>query len=182
MYIHPGWYIPILFLVFIDTHNPTDFIVLVLVNDTSTIIYMFPRVLLFIAKKINPFYFGLHKYLKLICLINFGWQTRVLFQCFVYTIKLVSLIANYLNSTMWISLLLIILSNDIQLNPGPTKPMEGFCFARWNLNSLAKDNFSRIELLQVLNSSYNYDILLICETSLNDEIELPSPLMEGYNF
>ena len=84
---------------------------------------------------------------------------------------------------MWLPFLLIILSNDIELNPGPLTPTKGFTFAQWNINSLGKDEFSRVNLLQSQNVIHNYnDIISLCETSLNDESQIPKPLMEGYEF
>ena len=49
-------------------------------------------------------------------------------------------------------------------------------------NSLAKDNFQRVRLIEAHNSIYNYDLISICETSLNDSIELPDILLDGYTF
>jgi len=43
----------------------------------------------------------------------------------------------------------------------------------WNVNSLAKDNFKRVRLIEAHNSIFNYDLISICETSLNDSVELP---------
>ena len=45
----------------------------------------------------------------------------------------------------------------------------------WNLNSLAKDNFKRVSLIEAHNSLFNYDMISICETSLNDTVEIPEP-------
>ena len=52
----------------------------------------------------------------------------------------------------------------------------------WNLNSLAKDNFQRVRLLEAHNSIFNYDLISICETSLNDLVELPLTLINDYTF
>ena len=41
----------------------------------------------------------------------------------------------------WLPIILIILSNDINLNPGPHFQNKFFNFMSWNVNSLAKDNF-----------------------------------------
>ena len=38
----------------------------------------------------------------------------------------------------------------------------------WNLNSLAKDNFQRVQLIEAHNSIFDYDLISICETSLSD--------------
>ena len=54
-----------------------------------------------------------------------------------------------------------------------------FSFCNWNCNSITKNNFNRVDLLKVQASIYNYDILSLCETLLNDTVEIPEPLLEG---
>ena len=83
----------------------------------------------------------------------------------------------------WIPCFLIIISNDVHVNPGPNNINNNiFSFCNWNCNSLAKDNFNRVDLLKVQASIYNYDIIGLCETLLNDNVEIPESLIEGYNF
>ena len=82
----------------------------------------------------------------------------------------------------WLPVFLIVISNDIHLNPGPHYNNNFFNFMSWNLNSLAKDNFQRIRLIEAHNSIFNYDLISICETSLNDSVELPSTLLNDYTF
>ena len=50
------------------------------------------------------------------------------------------------------------------------------------INSLAKDNFQRIRLIEAHNTLFNYDLIFICETSLNDSVELPETLLDDYTF
>ena len=71
--------------------------------------------------------------------------------------------------------LVIYLSNDISKNPGPEPHFQNnfFNFMSWNLNSLAKDNFRRVSLIEAHNSFFNYDLISVSETSLNDSVELP---------
>ena len=79
---------------------------------------------------------------------------------------------------------MLILSNDIHQNPGPFTNSY-FTFMNWNCNSLAKDDFHRLNLIQADNSIFNYDIISLCETSLNDEVVLPDPknyLNNEYSF
>ena len=52
----------------------------------------------------------------------------------------------------------------------------------WNLNSIVKDNFQRVQAIEAHNSLFNYDLISICETSLNDSIEIPDPLLNDYTF
>ena len=85
---------------------------------------------------------------------------------------------------MWVSLLLVLLSNDIEMNPGPGHSYREnfFTFMNWNLNSLSKDNFQRVQAIEAHNSLFNYDLISVCETSLNSSIEIPDPLLNDYNF
>ena len=71
----------------------------------------------------------------------------------------------------WLPVFLIVISNDIHFN-----------FMSWNLNSSAKDNFQRVRLIEAHNSIFNYDLISICETSLNDSVELPLTLLNVYTF
>ena len=82
----------------------------------------------------------------------------------------------------WLPIILIILSNDINLNPGPHLQNNLFNFVTWNVNSLAKENFHRVRLIEAYNSIFHYDLISICETSLNDSVELPDNLLNDYTF
>ena len=44
------------------------------------------------------------------------------------------------------------------------------------------DNFQRVSLIEAHNSLFNYDLISICETSLNDSVEFPEPLLNEYTF
>ena len=83
---------------------------------------------------------------------------------------------------LWVTLLLILLSNDIEMNPGPSYHDNFFTFMNWNLNSLVNDNFQRVQAIEAHNALFNYDLISICETSLNDSIEIPDPLLNDYTF
>ena len=58
-------------------------------------------------------------------------------------------------------------------NCGPPFHNSFFNFMSWNVNSIAKDDFQRVCLIEAHNSIFNYDLSSICETSLNDSIKLP---------
>ena len=92
---------------------------------------------------------------------------------------------NYELSALWIFALLILLSSDVHPNPGPPQsPPElsnGYLsFCNWNLNTISKDNFSRVSLLQAHNTIFKYDIISLCETSLNDSTQVPEGILPGY--
>ena len=42
------------------------------------------------------------------------------------------------------------------------------------------DNFQRVRLIEAHNCIFNYDLVSICETSLNDSVELPETLLNNY--
>ena len=86
------------------------------------------------------------------------------------------------NEPHWLPIILIILSNDVHLNPGPQFQNNFFNFMSWNVNSLAKDNFQRVSLIEAHNSLFNYDLISICETSLNDSVTLPDTMLNDYTF
>ena len=52
----------------------------------------------------------------------------------------------------------------------------------WNLNSITKDNFDRVRIIEAQNSIFNYNLISICERSLNDSVELPEILLNDYSF
>ena len=88
---------------------------------------------------------------------------------------------------LWIIFLRLILSSDIHPNPGPVYTGNTFCggflsFCNWNLNTLSKDEFHRISLLEAHNANFDYDIISLCETSLNDTIQVPENILPGYKF
>ena len=76
----------------------------------------------------------------------------------------------------------LLLSNDVNLNPGPHFQNNFFDFMIWNVNSLAKDNFQHVRLIEAHNFIFNYYLISICETSLNDSVELPDTLLNDYTF
>ena len=86
------------------------------------------------------------------------------------------------HSPQWLQILLIILSNDVSRNPGPPFHNSFSNFMSWNVNSIAKDDFQRVRLIEAHNSNFNYDLISVCETSLNDSIKLPDIQLNDYTF
>ena len=83
--------------------------------------------------------------------------------------------------SIWVTFIQIYLSNDVETNPGDFTN-NFFSFCNWNINSLAKNNFQRVELINAHNSLYLYDLISLCEVSLNDSVEVPDGILDGYNF
>ena len=67
--------------------------------------------------------------------------------------------------------LLILLSGDIELNPGP-KRYFNLKVCHWNLNSLPSHNFAKLTSLQAYNTLHKFDIICISETYLDSSISI----------
>ena len=75
-----------------------------------------------------------------------------------------SLLANYLCQVQ-LCKLHIILSGDIELNPGlKSNSCENFPVCHWNLNSISAHNFSKVSLLNAYTSLHSFEIICLSET------------------
>ena len=85
---------------------------------------------------------------------------------------------------LWHIFLQLALSQDVHPNPGPLDSTNGgfLSFCNWNLNTLSKNDFYRISLLEAHNANHNYDIISLCETSLNELVQVPENALPGYKF
>ena len=122
------------------------------------------------------FYSNIHR----LCFSFYKFNIRFLF----YTVH--SLL-NFPNATLWYYQLVISLSNDVSENPGPIHIDQEadspyFSFCNWNLNTLSKNGFSRLSLLQAHNLHHKYDIISLCETSLGLDEIVPSNIIQGYQY
>ena len=87
---------------------------------------------------------------------------------------------------LWHHFFVLMMSSDIHKNPGPMgDPNKNYnsgflSFGNWNLNTLSKDEFHRISLLEANNTLFTYDIISLCETSLNDSLKVPENILNGY--
>ena len=100
----------------------------------------------------------------------------------LFVLQIVSSSFNGNKSVIWLPFLLIILSNDIELNPGQNYHHNFLNVMTWNVNSITKGNFDRVQLIEAHNSLFDYDLIAINETSLNDSIVIPDVLLENYTF
>ena len=80
--------------------------------------------------------------------------------------------------SQWYSIWLLLLSGDIEQNPGP----DSLNFCTWNLNSIRAHYCLRISLLEAYNSVYNYDLIGIVETHLNSTVDENKIGLNGYSF
>ena len=94
--------------------------------------------------------------------------------CYFYSIC----IASYTMHTQWSCYRIILLSGDIETNPGPDLRTLNFC--SWNLNSICAYEFLRVSLLEAYNSVYDYDLIGIVETHLDTSVDENKLAIDGY--
>ena len=72
---------------------------------------------------------------------------------------------------LFISVILLLLSGDIETNPGPDPDyLNSFSFCHRNLNGSAAHNFMKMSLLQAYNAINRFDIICLSETYLDNII------------
>ena len=66
------------------------------------------------------------------------------------------------NLLCWLYILLITLSGDVELNPGPKrKAAQTLSICHWNLNSICAHNFAKLSLLRAYVSVHKFDIICL---------------------
>ena len=76
------------------------------------------------------------------------------------------------NLIRWLYILLITLSGDVELNPGPKRnAVQTFSICHWNLNSICAHNFAKLSLLRAYVSVHKFDIIFLSETYLDSSID-----------
>ena len=151
-----------------------DSYILIFVFDKSFLMF-FPR-----KNTLLGFRKCLHTNIHNLCPLTF----KSLVDLIVFSVSLL-LSTPYTN--LWYCQLLISLSNDISKIPGPSCPIQSpgeatpyFSFCNWNLNTLSKDYFSRINILIAHSAIYKYDIISLCETRLGIDENVPENMLPGY--
>ena len=85
------------------------------------------------------------------------------------------------NLLYWLYILLITLSGDVELNPGPKrKATQTLSICHWNLNSICAHNFAKLSLLRAYVSVHKFDIICLSETYLDSSIDDESLEISGY--
>ena len=74
---------------------------------------------------------------------------------------------------MWLCSCLIILSGDVEVNPGPKNSVsECLSICDWNLNSILAYDYSKLFLLKAYISVHKFDIICLSETCLDSTVPL----------
>ena len=83
----------------------------------------------------------------------------------------------------WLCSLLVMLSGDVEVNPGPKKKdKDCLSICHWNLNSISGYDYSKLFLLNSCNSLHMFDIICLSETYLDSNTPLHDDSLEisGY--
>ena len=89
-----------------------------------------------------------------------------------------------LNSFLWLQILLVLLSGDIEINPSPKcTPKANLSICHWNLNSISAHSYVKLSLLRAYPAFHNFDIICLSETYLNSSNSPDDETFEisGYN-
>ena len=71
-------------------------------------------------------------------------------------------------SLPWLYSLLILLSADVELNPGPKRAStRNISICHWNLNSISAHNYIKLFLLKAYIAIHKFDIICLSETYLD---------------
>ena len=85
---------------------------------------------------------------------------------------------------LWLCSCLIILSGDVEVNPGPKNSVsECLSICHWNLNSILAHDYSKLFLLKAYISVHKFDIICLSETYLDSTVPLDDVnlVISGYN-
>ena len=85
------------------------------------------------------------------------------------------------NLRCWLYILLITLSGDVELNPGPKrKAAQTLLICHWNFNSTCAHNFAKLSLLRVYVSVHKFHALCLSEAYVDSSIDDESLEISGY--
>ena len=81
----------------------------------------------------------------------------------------------------WLYILLLTLSRDIELNPGPKRrASQTFSICHWNLNSICAHNFAKLSTLRAYVRVHKCNIICLSETYLDSSIDDENLEISGY--
>ena len=89
-----------------------------------------------------------------------------------------------LNSSLWLQILLVLLSGDVEINPGPKRtPKANLSIFHWNLISISAHSYVKLSLLRAYLAFHNFHNICLSETYLNSSNLPDDETLEisGYN-
>ena len=89
-----------------------------------------------------------------------------------------------LNTSFWLHILLVLLSGNFEINPGPKRtPKTNLSIYHWNLNSISAHNYAKLSILRACLAFHKFGIICFSETYLNSSNSPDDKTLEipGYN-
>ena len=82
-----------------------------------------------------------------------------------------------LNTSFRLQILLVLLSSDVEINPGPKRtPKAILSICHWNLNSISAHNYVKLSLLRAYLAFHQFGVICLSETYLNSNVVVASGL------
>ena len=95
-----------------------------------------------------------------------------------------SFLATIIWSLLWLYSLLILLSADVELNPGPKRAStSNISICHWNLNSISAHNYIKLFLVKAYIAIHKFDIICLSETYFDSSTSSDDDnlAISGYN-
>ena len=122
------------------------------------------------------FYFALIEFL-----FSKGYLSTVTRKLYISIFLLFNILLGVL---VWLCSCLIILSGDVEVNPGPKNSVsECLSICHWNLNSILAHDYSKLFLLKVYILVHKFNIICLSQTYLDSTLSLDDDnlVISGYN-
>ena len=119
----------------------------------------------------DPNYSSLLLYIFLIAfLFSKGYVSKISTKLYISIFLLFNILLGVL---VWLCSCLIILSGDVEVNPGPKNSVsECLSICHWNLNSISAHDYSKLFLLKAYILIHKFDIICLSETYLDSTVPL----------
>ena len=89
-----------------------------------------------------------------------------------------------LDTSLWLQILLVLLSGDVEVKPGPKRtPKASLSICHWNLNRISAHNYIKLSLLRAYLAFHIFDIICLSKICLNFTNSPDDETLEisGYN-
>ena len=84
-----------------------------------------------------------------------------------------------LNTSLWLQILLVLLSGAVEINLGPKRtPKASLSICHWNLNGISAHNYVKLSLLRAYLAFHKFDIIRLSETDLNSSNSPDDEILE----
>ena len=114
-------------------------------------------------------------------LFSKGYVSKISTKLYISIFLLFNILLGVL---VWLCSCLIILSGDVEVNPGPKNSVsECLSICHWNLNSILAHDHFKLFLLKAYISVHKFDIICLSETYLDSTVPLDDVnlVISGYN-